>query len=181
VAHYYDDAWLARHEARMAQDGGRIPVHDPQMALHSSLCQLDHPERARAEAWLTFTLPYPPSANHLYNPVAYGRTVLSAAGRDYQRMVGDIVLAQRPKPWTPLSGHLQVVLGFFPPDHRRRDIHDNPIKALADALTHAGVWVDDRHIDDCRALRGPVATPPYVVVWIRQVSPQHSQEVLMHL
>lgn len=39
------------------------------------------------------------------------------------------------------------------PDRRRRDL-DNILKALFDALTHAGLWLDDSQIDFISISRG---------------------------
>jgi crossover junction endodeoxyribonuclease RusA len=177
MARGYDEAWLARHNARMAHDGGRTPVEDFALPLHSSLCQMEHPTDTTREPWLRLTLPYPPTGNHLYT-VANNRKILSAAGRDYQAAVA--AAWQRPRDWVPLTSHLQVIHGYYPADHRTRDI-DNPIKAIHDALTKAGVWVDDRQIVDCRQLWGHVVKHPYVLILIRCVAPGHSLEVLMQL
>jgi Holliday junction resolvase RusA-like endonuclease len=179
MAHGYDEAWLARYNARKARDGGRTPVEPLSSPLHSSLCQMEHPAHSAREPWLRLTLPYPRSGNHLYT-VAQNRKILSADGHDYHASVAALWLEQRPRDWVPLTSHLQVVHGFYPPDHRPRDI-DNPVKVIHDALTKAGVWADDRQIVDCRQLWGHVAKEPYVLVLIRCVAPQHSLEVLMQL
>ena len=179
MAYGYDEAWLLKYNARMARDGGRTPPEILPSPLHSSLCQMEHPGLDTTDTWLKLTLPYPSSGNHLYT-VANNRKILSAAGRDYQASVVAAWLDKRPRGWIPLTGHLQVVHGYYPADHRRRDI-DNPVKAIHDALTHAGVWVDDRQIIDCRQLWGHVAKTPYVRILIRCVAPQHSLEVLMQL
>jgi Holliday junction resolvase RusA-like endonuclease len=179
MAHEYTEAWVAKHNARMARDGGKTPAEALSWPRHSSLCQMEHQAPDAREPWFRLTLPYPPTGNHLYT-VANHRKILSAAGRDYHTCVGEAWLLQRPRGWIPLTSHLQVIHGYYPADHRPRDI-DNPVKAIHDALTKAGVWVDDRQIVDCRQLWGQVATPPYVLILIRGVSPRHSLETLMQL
>ena len=44
---------------------------------------------------------------------------------------------------------------MFPPDNRIRDL-DNYNKALFDALTHTGVWEDDRQVKRMLVEWGPV-------------------------
>ena len=71
------------------------------------------------------------------------------------------------------AGSLLVLFELFPPDRRRRDL-DNSNKAIADALQHAGVIVDDCQIDDWRIVRRAVNKTRYpagaVVVTIKQLS-----------
>ena len=94
---------------------------------------------------LLLNLPWPPSVNVYYRHIAVKgkpRTLISARGRIYRRdvaaAVGYVARIAEPK-----RVGLKVV--FYPPDARRRDI-DNPLKALLDALTHAGVWDDDSQV-----------------------------------
>lgn len=105
---------------------------------------------------MTLTLPYPPSINTYWRHVG-PRVLISANGRRYRRAVGDAVLlgisaGQIAK--EPLPGRLAVLVEAAPPDRRARDL-DNTLKALLDALTHAGVWLDDSQIDDLRIVRCP--------------------------
>ena len=48
---------------------------------------------------------------------------------------------------------MDVVL--YPPDKKRRDL-DNHMKALLDAITHAGLWEDDEQIDQLQIYRGEI-------------------------
>ena len=46
-----------------------------------------------------------------------------------------------------LSGRLAIKIIAEPPDKRRRDL-DNILKAPLDALTHAGLLIDDEQFDE---------------------------------
>lgn len=65
--------------------------------------------------------------------------ILSKKGREYikacQGAVNTLYMQK-------ISGDLSVKLFLYPPDGRQRDI-DNYLKAVFDAMTHAGVWIDD--------------------------------------
>ena len=102
-------------------------------------------------------LPWPPSVNHEWT-MARGRTILAQAGRQYRARVNAFVMGQRHEgqlPLEPLDFPLAVRLDLWPPDRRRRDA-DNYAKAAFDALTHAGVWLDDSLVRDCRSvMHGP--------------------------
>lgn len=73
------------------------------------------------------------------------RTLLSEEGRRYRTnaaqmcMLGGVNNRQ-------LAGRLAVSMVACPPDRRARDL-DNVLKATLDAMTHAGVWLDDSQID----------------------------------
>jgi Holliday junction resolvase RusA-like endonuclease len=47
----------------------------------------------------------------------------------------------------PIDYPVSVSIYAAPPDRRKRDI-DNLAKPILDALTHAGVWVDDSVVAD---------------------------------
>ena len=92
------------------------------------------------------SLPYPPSVNRYWRslragPMA-GRVLISAEGRAYRDAVARVARAQA---IVSASGELAVNVALVPGDRLRRDI-DNPLKALLDALTHAGAWEDDSQI-----------------------------------
>ena len=92
---------------------------------------------------LMFDLPYPPSINAYWRHRVFGRrpvVYVTDAGIAYREAVKSAV-DMRAK----LVGELALTVRLYPPDRRRRDI-DNPIKALLDAMTHAGVWVDDSQV-----------------------------------
>lgn len=93
---------------------------------------------------LKINFPYPPSINHLWRR---GRnfTYLSSEGRIfYARVVPEVKKQQRDV--ATFTGRLSVSIKLFPPDFRRRDI-DNTVKVIFDALTKAGIWLDDSQVD----------------------------------
>lgn len=92
---------------------------------------------------MQLTLPYPPSVNQAYR-VFRNRSIMSEAGRQYRRIGHDMIAAQRGAQ-EALAGFLEVIVELYPKDKRRRDI-DNPLKALFDLMTHAGVWLDDSQV-----------------------------------
>jgi Holliday junction resolvase RusA-like endonuclease len=55
----------------------------------------------------------------------------------------------------------------YPPDRRRRDL-DNILKAILDALQHAGCYADDSQIHALRAIKQEPQPPGRVVVTICQ-------------
>ncbi len=97
-----------------------------------------------------FVLPYPPSVNTYWRRRG-GTYFISEAGKRYRRDVALIVRQQRLK--LNLSGRLAIKIIAEPPDKRRRDL-DNILKAPLDALTHAGLFIDDEQFDEITVVRG---------------------------
>lgn len=100
---------------------------------------------------ITLTLPWPPSTNTIWRNVR-GRTLLSRKGREYRRAVMAQVAGENAA--IGLADRLSVVVTLYPPDKRKRDIDNHGGKALLDAITHAGVWLDDEQIDHLTIIRG---------------------------
>ncbi|GDN20868.1 TPA: RusA family crossover junction endodeoxyribonuclease [Escherichia coli] len=99
---------------------------------------------------IEFVLPYPPTVNTYWR--RRGSTYfVSKAGERYRRDVALIVRRQRLK--LNLSGRLAIKIIAEPPDKRRRDL-DNILKAPLDALTHAGLLIDDEQFDEINIVRG---------------------------
>lgn len=117
---------------------------------------------------IEFYLPYPPSINNYYVRTKYG-TMIGKAGKAYRSGVIESVQEQL-GPWDPLDGSLYVAIVLFPPDNRKRDL-DNTQKALLDAITHSGVWVDDRQVDQLFVYRGEKAPGGKIYVQINEAGP----------
>jgi crossover junction endodeoxyribonuclease RusA len=100
---------------------------------------------------ISLTLPYPPTINHYYGVRGKSRYI-KKAGLEFRKAVAEIVAQNKHK---LLSGRIQIVIRASPPDKRTRDL-DNICKALLDSLTHAGVWEDDKQIDDLHIFRSVV-------------------------
>lgn len=112
-------------------------------------------------------LPYPPSMNHYWRS-GRGHIYISKEGLAYRAriyaMVGEV---------DRFECRLSVTIFATMPDRRKRDL-DNLYKVLLDALTKAGVWVDDSQIDHLAITRGPVAKPGGVRVEILPCSPPYT-------
>lgn len=89
---------------------------------------------------MTLTLPWPPSVNHYWARNRNGGLRVGERGVAYRWAV-KIALRGTSR----LEGRLEMTARLHPPDRIRRDI-DNPLKALLDSLTHAGVYGDDSQI-----------------------------------
>ena len=99
---------------------------------------------------LAFEIPFPPSMNTYWRHVGH-KTLLSAKGRQYREdVIAAVIHAGVSR---KLTGRLRVTLSMYPPTRRECDV-DNYLKAPLDAMTHAGVWMDDKQIDDLRIIRG---------------------------
>ena len=108
------------------------------------------------------TLPWPPSINHYWRHTRNGHYI-SAEGKAYRDRVRTAVALAGAQ---TLAGRVAVTIAAYPPDRRKRDL-DNVLKALLDALTHAGLWTDDEQIDDLRIVRDRVVAPGRVSVTAR--------------
>ena len=97
-----------------------------------------------------FQLPFPPSMNTYWRNFR-GRTVISKAGRQFREDVIQYVIDNN----IPKFGDkkLKITLILRPRDKRKIDI-DNRIKAVLDALEHAGVFDDDFQVDHIEMIRG---------------------------
>lgn len=113
---------------------------------------------------ITFTLPMPPTINTAYGHTR-GRTYIKHAGRAYRKTIAEIVAAAgHPK----LTGRVSLFVAVHPATRAKQDL-DNRSKTLQDALTHAGVWLDDEQIDDLHLVRREVVKGGMVRVVITEL------------
>lgn len=109
-----------------------------------------------------FRLDYPPSVNSYWRTTRGGQTYLSKAGRQYREAAAaatDVRFGQR---------RVQVYIELTMPDRRRRDL-DNTLKALLDAIEHAGIVDDDCQIDRLMVERIHVEPPGAADVVIEEI------------
>lgn len=109
---------------------------------------------------LTLTLPFPPTVNHSTMPDGFGGRYLTPDHRAFRSAVDWIVSRRELK---PLTGRLRVEIELFPADRRKWDI-DNRIKAVLDALQHAGLFADDECIDQLEITRHVPGNEAWCVV-----------------
>ena len=102
-----------------------------------------------ASRTVVLNLPWPPTINHYYgNRVARSKagkaivmTYLTARGRQFRTVVAKAVGLYDVK----LAGPLEMTVSLHPPTNARRDV-DNILKAMLDALQHAGLYADDSQV-----------------------------------
>ena len=103
----------------------------------------------------TYRLPWPPSVNTYWRK-GPKVTYLSPKAKAFREDVLDALAGEE---WeVPCFSRLGVHIELTLPDRRKRDI-DNHIKAVLDALQHAGVFEDDEQVDELRVKRLHVEPP----------------------
>lgn len=111
-------------------------------ALASQLAGGDPPSRAPASALsVAFTMPTPPSANHLFKNVPGKGRVKSHHYDDFLRMAINAIRLQNVQ---KLTGNVVVVIGVERMSGNA-DI-DNRLKAAMDSIVAAGIIEDDRFV-----------------------------------
>lgn len=122
---------------------------------------------------MKLTLPFPPSVNSYWRapskgPLA-GRHLISVKGRQFRVEALACVLEQLRRVPKAITGHVAVTINFYPPDRRIRDM-DNYLKAPLDALTHAGVWLDDSQVKKMALEWWPMVKGGKIEILIREVN-----------
>lgn len=117
---------------------------------------------------LTLTLPWPPSVNHYWmQDRKRGRTYIGKKGVAYRSEAGWLARIARAGR-EPFACEISVALDVYPPDKRRRDI-DNILKAMLDAMQHAGVYEDDYLVTELMVSRRGVVPGGRVIARIKPI------------
>jgi crossover junction endodeoxyribonuclease RusA len=101
---------------------------------------------------IVVTLPLPPSVNTYWRKSPRGMFI-TQQGKDFRKRVAEIVAEQRLMKFG--ASRLFMAVRLCMRDRRGSDL-DNRMKALCDALEHAGVFDDDEQIDELVISRGPI-------------------------
>lgn len=96
---------------------------------------------------IKLTLPFPPTVNHMWG-FAGKRKYLKKEAHEFRRLVQEACIEANAK----IDGRIAIFIALYPPNNRKFDL-DNRIKALQDALEHAGVYLDDEQIDTIICVR----------------------------
>lgn len=118
-------------------------------------------------------LPWPVSTNKTWKPTGRKGFRLNPKANTFRLAVKSIVLAAK-IPGLPLQGPLEVTVTLYPPDSRIRDDDNFAGKTLFDALTKAGVWLDDSQKRRTILEWGEVVKGGQVLVQIRPFVKQAS-------
>ena len=94
---------------------------------------------------LSFSLPWPPSTNHLYATFR-GRRVKTKAARGYSEGCAVLLLAAG-VPRLEVAEPVLLEIVAHQPDARRRDL-SNLVKIAEDALVRHGLLADDRWVHE---------------------------------
>jgi crossover junction endodeoxyribonuclease RusA len=113
---------------------------------------------------ICLTLPLPPTINHYYGQRRNGGRFIKPAGEVFRKAVSEIVADAGHK---TLEGRISLFAAIYPANRIKQDL-DNRSKALQDALTHAGVWLDDEQIDELHLIRKEVIKGGLVKVVITE-------------
>lgn len=121
-------------------------------------------------------LPWSPTVNSYYVKTKT-HMYLSPKGKNFREDVVEALFQQAPDACLG-EDKLFVEVVLFPPDRRRRDL-DNHMKALLDALTHAGLWEDDSQIDQLHIYRGEIVDKGLIHIRVYEAGPciKRSQRV----
>lgn len=121
------------------------------------------------------TLPLPPSMNSYWLRSSRG-IFLSAAGKQFRQQVAEIIAERECIKFG--TARLFMAVRLCMRDRRASDL-DNRLKALCDALEHAGVFDNDEQIDELLILRGPIVKGGQCYVMISEREPEYGQGALL--
>lgn len=97
---------------------------------------------------VSFRLPWPPTINSYWIRSRHG-IYLSERGKQFREVSVEIIKGLG---MVQSLDRLAIYIGLSPPCRRKRDV-DNHLKAILDAIEHAGIIGDDEQFDDLRVRR----------------------------
>lgn len=106
-------------------------------------------------------LPWVPSYGTYYRQTQRSKYITDK-GKKYRELVAAECASQSAMNLR-IESNVEFSVIMYPPDRRIRDF-DNHLKALQDALTHCGVWVDDSAIDQMHVYRGVTIPKGRVII-----------------
>jgi crossover junction endodeoxyribonuclease RusA len=112
---------------------------------------------------ISFELPFPPSNNTYYRKVN-NRVIISKKGREYRKRVKQCISLYGLN-MSPIDYKMLVSVELHQPDLRTRD-SDNFSKAMYDALTKAGFWLDDSLVIESRFRLMPKNDDPRAALFV---------------
>ncbi|MTI13802.1 RusA family crossover junction endodeoxyribonuclease [Sansalvadorimonas verongulae] len=131
---------------------------------------------------MRLVLPFPPTVNHVWKhtarivssrkavPCVYMTEQGKRYREDVKKHCRSLGLGKE-----PMTGSLRVRVRLHFPTNRRADL-DNRMKALFDALTHAGIWEDDSQIDFFQVERGEKIRDGKVLVEVLPLVPGRDKQ-----
>jgi len=102
-----------------------------------------------------FEMPWPPTVNHYHQPVRVGKSVRIIKGQK-AREYGSLIIKHMTDlclDGEAISERLSVSIVLNPPTLRKYDV-DNRTKAIFDALSDCGFWLDDEQVDRLIVTKG---------------------------
>jgi crossover junction endodeoxyribonuclease RusA len=115
-------------------------------------------------------LPLAPTVNNVWKHRAVRRTAMvymSAEGVKFRATI--VKIAKEKRLYNlKLESRLEVKIELFMPDKRKRDV-DNFSKSTLDALTHAGLWLDDSQVDILTLVRCAIVKGGAMNVFIKEL------------
>jgi crossover junction endodeoxyribonuclease RusA len=121
------------------------------------------PQKRMTVNAISFVAGWPPSVNHYWMRNRNGGMRIGDEGQAYRKVVEDALRGRG-----CIQGRLAINIHAYPPDRRERDL-DNILKALLDAIAHAGAIESDKYIDEIRIFRGCVIKGGEVRVDIQRI------------
>lgn len=154
---------------QVIHNGNSDPILLDTVLAEVERLQLAAPPPTTGRAFVLTLDGLPPTENHMRKSWRGRKPALTPEVHAFRRRVAAAVIRRSGLVSQPLAGRLAVHVVYHAPDARRRD-GGNLTKALYDAMSLAGVWIDDSQIDVETVERGPVTPGGLTVVNVREIA-----------